>query len=436
MAAAMLGCWSLLLGVGLLMLGNGLQGTLLGVRAGMEGFATATTGAVMTCYYLGFFAGSILAPRLVRRVGHIRVFAALASIASVAVLYCSLFVDPYSWAAMRLISGFAMAGLYVVAESWLNDQSSNETRGRLLSIYMVIQLAGMAGAQMLLNVGDPGGFELFLLISVLVSVALVPILLTVAPAPRFDAPARLGLRSLLTISPLGVIGCMGVGMAHGGVFGMGAVYAERAGLSVAEISIFMAAVLIGGVLLQWPIGRLSDRFDRRIVITLVTFAAAAAALGAYWATAVDYRLTVLLFGLFGGFSLPLYSLCLAHANDYLEHDQMVSASAGLVMISGLGACIGPLSVALAMSSVGPQGFYWYLTLIHGLIGLFALYRMSQRRSLPREEQGPYVAIAPRASSWAAAVGPSEVREQLDREAEEDAAPAPDLPLDAAFNRGG
>ena len=174
--------------------------------------------------------------------------------------------------------------------------------------------------------------------------------------------------------------------------------------------------------------------DRSVIITLVTFAAAAAAFGALWATEVDFLLTVVLFGLFGGFSLPLYSLCLAHANDYLEHDQMVSASAGLVMISGLGACVGPLSVAVAMSSVGPQGFYWYLALVHGLIGLFALYRMSRRPSLPRAEQGPYVAIAPRSSSWAATAGPSEVREQLEREAEADAATAPEAPAGAAFSR--
>ena len=216
--------WALFLGMGLLMLGNGLQASLLGIRAGAEGFGTGATGLVMTCYYLGFLAGSILTPKVVKNVGHVRVFSALASLASVAALVHSVFLDPFTWGAMRFVTGFAYAGLYVVAESWLNDRATNETRGSLLSVYMVVLFGGLAGGQLLLNVADPGGFLLFVLASVLVSLALVPISLTAGPAPEFDAPTPVGLLELYRVSPLGVAGAMGTGLAHGVLFGMGAVY--------------------------------------------------------------------------------------------------------------------------------------------------------------------------------------------------------------------
>ena len=415
MWSAIVSCWALLLGMGLLMLGNGLQGSLLGLRAVLEGFETATTGLVMTGYYVGFLAGSLLVPRMVRRVGHIRVFAALASLASIAVLLHTVLIDPVTWTAMRLVTGFAYAGLYIVAESWLNDQGTNRTRGQLLSVYMVIQLGAMALGQLLLNVADPGGFLLFIAVSVLVSLALVPILLTVAPAPSFDEPSHVGLLDLYRISPLGVVGAFAIGTAHGSVFGMGAVYAERAGLNVAEISVFMALYLVGGMVLQWPIGRLSDRFDRRLVLTAVTLVAAAAAIVAVVAPGLHHIALFAVIGLFGGLSLPMYSLCLAHTNDYLEPRQMVAASSSLVMLTGIGACLGPFSVAMIMSLIGAEGFFWWVGGIHAGIGVFAIWRMSRRPSLPAEEQGPFVAVPPRASPLAAAVTPKKVRDQLDRD---------------------
>lgn len=415
MWSAIVSCWALLLGMGLLMLGNGLQGSLLGLRAVLEGFETATTGLVMTGYYVGFLAGSLLVPRMVRRVGHIRVFAALASLASIAVLLHTVLIDPVTWTAMRLVTGFAYAGLYIVAESWLNDQGTNRTRGQLLSVYMVIQLGAMALGQLLLNVADPGGFLLFIAVSVLVSLALVPILLTVAPAPSFDEPSHVGLLDLYRISPLGVVGAFAIGTAHGSVFGMGAVYAERAGLNVAEISVFMALYLVGGMVLQWPIGRLSDRFDRRLVLTAVTLVAAAAAVVAVIAPGLHHIALFAVIGLFGGLSLPMYSLCLAHTNDYLEPRQMVAASSSLVMLTGIGACLGPFSVAMIMSLIGAEGFFWWVGGIHAGIGVFAIWRMSRRPSLPADEQGPFVAVPPRASPLAAAVTPKKVRDQLDRD---------------------
>jgi MFS family permease len=416
MWATVVSSWALFLGIAFIMLGNGLQGSLLGVRAELEGFPTAVTGLVMTGYFVGFLAGSTVVPRLVTRVGHIRVFAALASLASVAVLLHSVFVDPVSWTAMRLVTGFSYAGLYVVAESWLNDRATNETRGQLLSIYMVVMLCGAGSGQFLLNVADPMGFELFLLASVLVSLALIPILLTVSPAPEFDAPSPVGLRALYRISPLGVLGTLGTGMAQGGLIGMGAVYAKSSGLSIAEVSLFMAATLFGGMLFQWPIGRLSDRFDRRRVLTAVTILAA---LWAFMATAVTGPLAplfpawslFLLAGLFGGMNMPMYSLTIAHTNDFLEPKQMVAASGTLVLVGGIGAVLGPMTLAGAMSVMGPSGFFWGLGVVHAVIGAFALYRMTVRQARPLEDQGAYVPVPPPASPVAAALYPEAAEEE-------------------------
>ncbi len=410
MRMVMFSSWALFLGLALIMLGNGLQGSLLGVRATIEGFPTTVIGFVMSAYFAGFLAGSTMVPKLVRRVGHIRVFAALASLASVAVLFHAIFVNPAGWGAMRLVTGFCYAGLFIVAESWLNDRATNETRGQLLSFYMVVMLAGMGFGQFLLNLADPSSFELFVLISVLVSLALIPILLSAAPAPEFQTPSAVSLRQLYMISPLGVVGTFGTVMAQGGLVGMGAVFALDAGLSISEISIFMATLLFGGVLFQWPIGRLSDRFDRRRVLTVVTFLAAIVAAAATLVVGpfAEYRplwLLYALIGIFGGLNMPMYSLTMAHTNDYLEPKQMVAASGSLVLVGGIGASFGPITLAGLMTALGPAGFFWGLCLIHAAIGFFAIYRMSRRASMPLDEQGTFVAVPPRASPVSAYLSP-------------------------------
>ncbi len=403
MVAAVAGVWALLLGMALLMIGNGLQGSLLGVRASLEGFPTLVTGLLMSGYYVGFLAGSTLTPKLVARVGHIRVFGALASLASTAILLHALLVLPVPWGLMRLVSGFCYAGLYVVAESWLNDQASNQTRGRLLSVYMVVSLGGMALGQGLLNVADPAGPRLFILVSILVSLAVIPMLLSARPGPPFAALAKVSPRTLYRASPLGVVGMFGTVMAHGAFFGMAAVYGRAAGLSVREISLLIGLWLAGGVLLQWPIGRLSDALDRRRVLTAVTFAAALLALAAPVLLGRSEVGLLVVVTLFGGLALPMYSLCIAHANDFLEPEQMVQASGTLVLIGGIGASLGPVSAALVMASIGPHGFFWWLAAIHAAIGVFAVWRMTQRRALPLAEQGPYVALPPRATPAASAL---------------------------------
>ncbi|MDJ0949848.1 MAG: MFS transporter [Alphaproteobacteria bacterium] len=426
MFAAVAGAWALLLGIGLLMLGNGLQGSLLGLRAQMEGFSTIITGVVMSGYYAGFLAGSSFAPMVVRRVGHIRVFAALATVASAAILLHTILLDPISWTGLRLVTGFCYAGLYVVAESWLNDRADNRTRGQLLSVYMIVSLGGMAAGQFFLNLADPGGFTLFILISVLISCAVVPIALTTGPVPAFGEPTRVDLRDLVRVSPLGVFGTMGSGITQGAVLGIGAVYGRQMGLTVPEIAGFMAALILGGVVLQWPIGHLSDRFDRRRVIILVTLLAAvvalaatlvppaAGALPAWWPSVRPDWALFAFAALFGGLCFPLYSLCIAHTNDFLEPRQMVAASSALVMVMGVGAVLGPLAASLTMSVLGPAGMFWFVGAVNGAIGVFAVYRMGRRPSIPLEDQGAYVALPVRGSPVAAAVG-SQVSHQKSQE---------------------
>ena len=403
MLAAVASCWALLLGITLLLLGSGLQGSLLGIRASLEGFPTLITGLIMSGYYAGFVVGSIVTPRLVARVGHVRVFAALAALASTAVLVHAVVIEPATWAALRLATGFCYAGLYVVTESWLNVRATNAMRGQLLGIYVALCLIGMALGQLLLNLADPGGVELFILVSALVSVGVVPMLLSTGPAPAYDAPVKVDLRRLLTISPLGVLGLAGTSMVHGAFFGMGAVYAAEAGFSVREISLFIAAMLVGGIVLQWPIGWLSDAFDRRKVITLVTLLAAAFALAAGVSSGGSEAGLLVTVALFGGMALPMYSLCLAHANDYLAPEEMVQASGSLILMASLGAALGPASVAAAMAVLGPEGFFWWLALIHGAIGAFALYRMTRRAAPAPEAQGAFVALPPRATPAASAL---------------------------------
>ena len=415
MLAAIASAWALLLGVALIMLGNGLHGTLLGVRATLEGFGTGTTGLVLTGYFAGFMAGSRIVPRLLAKVGHVRVFAALASLASGAALLHTLFVSPPSWGLIRLVTGFSIAGLFVVAESWLNDAATNRTRGQLLSVYMIVLMGGMGGGQLLMNLYDPRGFELFVLVSVLISFALIPITLSAGRAPSFEAPESIGVRALFRASPLGVGGAFLIGIAHSVLFAMGPVYATRIGLAVDRLSYFIAAALLGGLVLQWPIGWLSDRFDRRKVIVAVAWVAAGAAAGAGLGGADSYAVLICLTALLGGTSLPLYSLCGAHTNDHLTPRQMVAASATLVLVSGAGLTLGPSLAALAMGLTGPSGMFWSLAAAHGCVGAYGLYRMVRRDPVPLEKQRRYWPVSLRTSPIVQALALREVRDSRDRD---------------------
>ena len=405
--------WALLLGMFLLMLGNGMQGTLLSVRGALEGFSPTTMSYVMTAYYVGFLAGSLLAPRLIRRVGHVRVFAALASLVSAAFIAYAMAPDPVIWAALRLVVGFGFSGVYVVAESWLNDASTNETRGQALSAYMIIQMAGLVLAQFLILLADPSGFILFAVISVLVSVSFAPILLSVSPAPAFHTSPPMTLRRLFKTSPLGSVGAFILGGVLSILFGMTAVFATEIGLSTPEISLLVGVSYLGAVV-QYPIGWASDRMDRRLLIVIITGASALIiSLGLLVASSF-YTLLALGF-VIGSTASPLYSLLIAHTNDYLEIEDMANASGALVFLNGVGAVGTPVMVGFAMSYFGAFSYYYALILLMGSISLYGAYRMTRREAIPIEDTMSYTPILPQTTPIVAELAQEVVIEAAEAE---------------------
>ena len=388
--------WALLLGMLLLMVGNGLQGTLLGIRGEIEGFSTSSMSLVMSAYFLGFLGGSRLAPRMIRRVGHVRVFAALASFISAVLILYPTWANPYVWAVERVVIGFCFSGVYVAAESWLNNDSTNDTRGQALSAYMIVQMVGIVLAQMLLLVADPAGYVLFVIPSVLVSISFAPILLSISPTPAFDSTKPMSLRKLVQISPLGCVGMFLLGGVFSAQFGMSAVYGAEVGLSVAQISLFAATFYIFATLLQYPLGWLSDRMDRRLLILLTALIAASGALIGYFFSH-NYIFLLVAAGLIGGFSNPLYSLLIAHANDYLDFDDMAAASGGLVFITGVGAIAGPVVIGWVMERIGPHGYFGVTAFLLCAMAAYAGYRMTQRSAIAVDATASYMPLSPGAS---------------------------------------
>ena len=306
-------------------------------------------------------------------------------------------VEPLVWWVLRIITGFAYAGLYVVTESWLNNIAKNETRGQLLSFYMLVLLGGLAGGQFMLNIASPEGSQLFILISVLVSIAVIPILISVSPAPAFEATEFVSIRQLIQVSPLGVFGTFSSGIASGAVFGIGAIYASIIGLGTEEISFFMGSLIIGGVFMQYPIGWLSDVFGRRRIIILTCFIGGVLSFTASMVVAEGLMIYVQV-ALIGGLSLPLYSLCTAHTNDYLNPSQMVAASGTLVMANGLGATMGAPVAAYAMELTGPHALFMTIGISFTIVFIFAIIRTTQRSSVSVEDQGDFVPLAPTPTS--------------------------------------
>ena len=401
MLQVLAGAWALLLGMLLLMVGNGLQGTLLGVRGEIEGFTALEMSIVISSYFIGFLGGSRLTPELIRRVGHVRVFAALASFISAVMILYPVFADPIAWSLGRVVIGFCFSGVYVTAESWLNNAADNENRGKALSLYMIVQMLGIVSAQGLMLVADPAGYNTFVIASVLISISFAPILLSITPTPAFETAKPMTLRQLMETSPLGCVGMFLLGGIFSAQFGMAAVYASAVGLTLFEISTFIATFYVGATLLQYPIGWISDRMDRRV---LILFVAALGAAGAVLGMLFGGSYAVLLVAAFviGGLSNPLYSLLIAHTNDYLTHDDMAAASGGLVFINGLGAIAGPVIVGWLMGDavLGPSGFFFFIVCLLGLLAFYAAYRSTQRASVPVEETGSFAPVTPSATAVA------------------------------------
>ena len=391
MRTALFSSWTLFFGIFLFMAGNGLQGTLLGTTAERLNFGDIIIGIVMSGYFLGFLIGSLIVPKLLAQVGHVRVFGALAAMASASILIHSVFEFPSVWFLMRVITGFAYSGMYIVAESWINEKATNNTRGTLLSVYMIVNMLGLMIGQLLISASQ-GGYAAFIIVSVLVSISVIPILITAAKAPEFQEVERVSLRKVYSISPLAFYGMLFHGMTSSVIFAMGAVYAFKIGLTLNQVGIFMAAVMLGSLVLQYPVGSISDRIDRRTLILilqiLVTLSAMlslfAEQFGFYWMVAAAF--------LYGGLHTPLYSLYIAHANDYLTPRQIVATASMLLMINGIGAIFGTPIVGYFISVFSVSAFFPTMAVMHLIMSIIVIIRMLSRPAMPVEAQAPFVAM--------------------------------------------
>lgn len=381
--------WPLFAGLSLIGLAVGVQGSLLGVRAELEGFDDYLIGLLMSCYFAGFLAGSLLTPKMIQRVGHIRIFAALSAVASVTILIHAVYVEPWAWALMRLLTGFAFSTIYVVSESWLNQSSNNANRGQLLSIYTTILLAGICAGQFMLNLANPMDFTLFILISVMVSVAAVPILLSVIITPAIEETERVSIRHLWYRTPMGVTGIILSQWVSSILFGMGAVYATKLGFSVYQVANFMGAMMAGGMILQWPLGKLSDMIDRRWVMSVACLIAVLFALLISRESEASIRLYVLIF-IFGGCSLSLYSIVVALTNDHLRPSEIVPASGTIVLISGLTSITGPITAVFWLQIFGLQSFFVLLASCLLILAGISLWRLLTIEALPSEYKGQVI----------------------------------------------
>ena len=379
--------WALFLGISLLMVAHGFQGSLLGVRAVQEQFSVTATGFMLSGYYIGYFIGAKTIPTVIGRVGHIRAFAAFASLASIAILLHSVIINPFTWFLLRVVTGISLVSIYTICESWLNDRSTNNNRGSVLSLYMIILYGSMALGMFLLNFSAPKNFQPFILISLLMSIALIPILLTKRKAPNFKSIQGMSLKDLYKVSPLGMVSSLLYGTVQSALFALLAVYAASMNFSILEISIVTFLLAISGALSQWPIGKLSDNFDRRKVITYATFIAAFFAFCAMLSTKQMYlpgdlatsKFWFYIFlVLFSFASLPMFAIIFAHTNDFIPKEKFVAAGAGLQFAFGLGAMSGPLLCSILMNIIGSNGYFIFIMFFHILIGVFALHRMRVR----------------------------------------------------------
>jgi MFS family permease len=384
---------ALLGSVAIMVLGNGLLGTLLGVRAVLEGFDPGTIGLMMSGYFVGYIAGAAYCPFLIARAGHIRTFAACAAIAAATTLSHPILITEAVWTGLRFVTGFCVAGMIMIAESWLNGHAVKATRGRLLTVYGSLMMASWGASQFLLAVAPTDTYILFSLASMLLSLCLVPLTLARTTSnPSEITPVRMGLRRLYSISPLGAVGVFVSGLTMTAFWSMAPAYARGVDLRGLEISLFMSAAMFGGLVLHWPIGWLSDRYDRRTVIIASALVAAVAAIvlaifggkNLAWLMPVGFVL--------GGVGVTSYSLCVAHSNDFFEERDLVPLASSLIMLYGVGGALGPLLAGQVMALIGPAGLFAYVAIMQAFFFGFGLYRMRQRPALPNELQEKFVAM--------------------------------------------
>ncbi|MGV3653801.1 MAG: MFS transporter [Noviherbaspirillum sp.] len=392
---------SLLSGTGLLVVGVGLLFSVLGLRAGLADFSSVVTGLVMSAYFTGYIIGTFICPLIIRRVGHVRAFAAMASVASTMPILHGLWVDPWFWGILRLVTGICLVGLYIVIESWLNTLASSAQRGKVFASYLTVTFVALALGQWLILVGDKLGFVPFVITSILFSFALLPITLTPVREPALVNPPRLGLRNLYRISPLGMGGAVGTGLLNGAFYGMGAVYAQGVGFSDVGVATFMAATILGGAIFQWPVGHYSDRHDRRYVMLWVCIGSAVLAFLGFLLSGVSEAFLIGVGVFYGGLVFTLYGLSVAHVNDMIDASQLLEVTGGLLLLHGIGSALGPTLAGMLMDLLGAASLMLYFGVVLGLLALFTVIRIKAAPAVPESEKSDFVAMGTAGASSSA-----------------------------------
>jgi MFS family permease len=383
---------SLLSGVGMLVVGVGLLFSVVGLRAGLAEFSGTVLGLVMSAYFAGFVLGTYVCPVVIRRVGHIRAFAAMASVASTMPILHAMWVDPWFWGLLRLVTGTCLVGLYIVVESWLNSLAPTAQRGKVFAAYMTVNFVALALGQWLILAGDKLGFVPFALVSVMFSFALLPITLTPVEEPEpVDAP-RLGLRKLYETSPLGVAGAVGSGLVSGAFYGMGAAYAQGVGFSDTGVAAFMAATILGGAVFQWPVGHFSDRHDRRYVLLWVCLLGGLVALGGFFVSQYSELALVALGLALGGLLFTIYGLSVAHVNDMVDASRVLEVTGGLLLLHGAGAALGPTLAGALMDALGPESLMIYFAATLVLLSAYVAKRIRAAAPVPEAEKFDFVVM--------------------------------------------
>ena len=399
----------------LLLAGNGLAGVLLPVRAALEGWSPVVIGWIGFGYALAFTAGCIVVPRLVLRVGHVRVYGVLAAILAISALAHALAVNPVAWIVFRGFGGFALAGTYMIVESWLNEKTGNDDRGKIFSIYMVVTMIGFMAGQFLLVAANPATTTLFMVSAMLFAAAVIPTGLSNASSPQPLSQVSINLRKLFANSPLSFVGVAIAGFTFGAYNFQVPVYLQLNGLSQAQIATIMALVMVGGMVFQFPIGRTSDRMDRRYVIIASTVAGVVLSTLLAMIGGLSLTILMVLMFLFGGVLMPLYSLVVAYANDHADPNDFVEISSGLLVVYGAGSMAGPVIAGGFMSVLGPNGIFSLMAISYLAFGFYAVWRLTRRVAVPQEEMTDF--------TYAPPVAPSQTPEvfQLDPRADETAA---------------
>lgn len=382
----------LLLAAGILLGGNGLQGTLIALRGAQEGFAPQVIGFIGTAYFAGFLVGCLAVGRIMKAVGHVRSFSALAALASAGTLMLVLVIDPVMWSGIRMLTGFCFAGLFTIMESWLNAGAPNANRARVLALYRIVDIGSVTGAQFMIPAFGANGFTIFAIMSMMITLSLVPVSLADRSNPPIPDDVKLDLPRVFRISPLGCMGCVAVGVTNSAFRSLSPVYAEQLGMSVADVVTFVSVGIVGGAIFQYPLGHLSDRWDRRMVLLLTTLCALIVAVVlAVFAGAAPLTNFVLVF-IFGSFAMPLYSLSAAHANDRAQPGDFVVVNAALMLFYSFGAIGGPFVASVAMQHFGAQALFAFIASVYAVFVGIILYRLRVRSGVPAERRSRFTAL--------------------------------------------